>query len=476
MDLAGSVSTHVPDDVPLVLRNVHTELLLNVSGSRPALNRRVQLWDDANNKGNHWRLQRIQGTTYFNICPENDVTLCLGLSDYSPGAADGARGTVLVSPSHWAAQWRFVRFPREANYQIENAAAGYADGQEFRRVLAAQMERDSLEMTSITALRQQDLLGTPVAAERPSLIGARLDEWQLAKAPLLPSTSLGPPQLGGSSPFHGPPVPLPVSGQTVLLQHVQSHLFLNIRGSKPSDGQLVRLWDGEHDSGNYWTLQRASPYSDHYFIVSYQNPAFRLCFRTWEGRLLAGARPCLTTADGLAAEWEFRPCQLGSAVTIRNFMPMQHRSTPHIDRDAFLQVWRQDQTIGNGTVPGASEEPDRESSAWLLLPVVRPQESVDTAPTTTSTSAPSDMLVDEEVRPLPAAVSESQAPLPLCQRPAVFPPLAPNLAPQLWIACEDPNTQRVWYCSHDDQWASGDGVNVVRYQPLPTSLLDSSIS
>ena len=341
-------------------------------------------------------------------------------------------------------------------------------------------KRQEQEEAGIAALHQPQPLGTTVAAVRssPGRPVVCSDEWHIAKAPVLPpSAPHAPPQLGGSSPFHRPPVSLPVSGLTVLLQHVKSHLFLNIRGSKPCDGQLVRLWDGEHDVGNYWMLQRATAFSEHFFVVSDQNPAFRVCFRTREGRLLAGAQPCLTTADRLATEWEFRPCRLGSAVTIRNFMPMQHRSTPHIDRDAFLRVWQQDQIVGNGTVPGALEEPDLDWSAWLILPVARQQVSEATAPIATSTSGPSAMMVDEEVPPLPAEVHESEAQRPLIRWPAmVFPPLAPNLAPHLWKAFEDPNTQRVWYCSVDEHWASGDGVHIVRYQPLLPTLPDSSPS
>ena len=523
MNSAGRVSANLPVHEPLVLRNINADLILNVQSSRPRPNRRVQLWDDVCNKGNHWQLQQVQGTSRFRICPELNSELCLGLADSLSGPLAASRDAILVRHDHWSACWKFT-VKRTGVYTIENVVQGVhgvAGSQEFfAPTLAAQLDDDEIEEDDVEALCR---LGMTVAAGLPSPAQAArcFDEWQLEPVLVLPQPSqpamYAPPQLGGDSPFHLPPVPLPVSGLTVLLQHVRSHLYLNIRGSKPWDEQLVRLWDGAHDDGNYWTLQRTPDFQERFCITSFRDPALRLCFRTIDGRLTAWARPQLTAAE-TATRWEFRPCRLGSAVTILNIMPMQYRYNASLDCDAFLRVWEQEGIVSKGTVPCAIEDADQEWAAWLILPVKRHQgPSRAVLPALPNEESPASMIVDEEgqhpgvssastsyhdaplpqllhacqqllplapragtssaTAPVQAEVQVHEAPLPQILRAAPqLPPPGPHLAPHLWTQYEDPNTRRVWFCSNDEQWASGDGRIVVRYQPLPAIDSDSPTS
>ena len=90
-----------------VLQHVSSTLYLNVLGSRPWPGRKVHLWDDATNQGNHWKLVPTQLNAYeYFIVPVLDTTLCLGLHHGWQMLELGA-ATKLLSPLDPSARWLF---------------------------------------------------------------------------------------------------------------------------------------------------------------------------------------------------------------------------------------------------------------------------------------------------------------------------------------------------------------------------------
>ena len=257
----GSDSINLPANEPLVLRNGQVQLLLNVRGSRPSLGKRVQLWDDSFNQGNHWLLSPIEGTRYFHIRTRLVPALCLGLEDPDPGNFSAVQMATLVNPDHWSAQWKF-RLVKAGVYQIGNAVALPLEGgaeQVCPLLLLHLVPREQWHIDTTAPAN----VGTQICGWKIPLLNARLamDEWSLLPAPALPEVA---PEamvdmLRGLS-----PVSFPVSGSTVLLQHAQTGLFLNIRGNNSYLGQHVRLWDGANNKGNQCGI---ASHAEHVLLV-----------------------------------------------------------------------------------------------------------------------------------------------------------------------------------------------------------------
>ena len=112
---------------PQCILHYGTGLLANVQGSTPSPLRRVQIWDDPFNQGNHWRIQRLAGSPPRVILQADlEPSLALGIRQYDSSGAfytNYGREAALVECDDPSAIWEV--YPPQGQHGAQLQDAGW---------------------------------------------------------------------------------------------------------------------------------------------------------------------------------------------------------------------------------------------------------------------------------------------------------------------------------------------------------------
>jgi len=298
---------------PVLLLNHRHNLFVNVLGSRASVGRKVHLWDDARNPGNHWIIRQAAGRgglLRFQIQSCLDEALVLGvINEVVRDPSEPEAYKVCLLPQNSAnVTWAIIH-RADGVYGVEaDFVAGLgrhastlhlqaaANAPEFRGFGALVFASQGAHIHGLAGWTIQVL---PEALDRPqqavSLMDLEVDTAQeaLALGALHSEPSSGrlllvpaPPVRNGAfvddgvwqiyedaqgkqwyASFDGGYFSLDGLlvrsyehqlpwNSVVCLRHTSSGLFLNVLGSRAYAGRKIHLWDDAHNQGNHWRLHQ----------------------------------------------------------------------------------------------------------------------------------------------------------------------------------------------------------------------------